>query len=593
MNRYYRAAGLFVISLFFFQCQKDVSFIGNPDPGIPNVVLPDPIKATLQGNITDENNKPAAGVGVTVGSATAVTDGSGYFRFTDAALDKNTSLVTAEKPGYFKGYRVFSATAGTNQIFIKLIKKTLAGIVTASSGGTATLPNGIKISLPAGGVVTALSGSAYSGNVNVYAAYIDPSAGDIAQTVPGSFVATNKNGKRVVLSSYGMLAVELESTAGEKLQIKAGSVASLTTPIPSSVLAAAPSSIAMWSVDDKTGIWKEEGTATKQGNNYVGDVKHFSFWNCDYPFDAVTLSLTVQTGGKMPLTYATVRVTKTSADSGAYSTYGYTDSLGQVKGYVPSNANLLVEVLDPCGVPIYSQSLPPLTQHKDLGVVIVSNATNSILTYKGRLLDCNAMPVTNGFALIKFNDVRRYALTDALGKFATTFIICPGTPATSELTGVDVGQQQQSTNTIVPITTTVTDAGDIATCGTSTVQYLNYTLDGVNFGITNMSPDSLLATTYPIGTGETETYFEGSHNRNLGSSITFTVRNISAPGTVPIHVLYPNLYNPITIIRPFDVTFTSFANTSGEFYEGSFAGQFSDSLTGTHNISSTFRVRRY
>ena len=230
MTRLYRAAVLLLFCIFFYQCQKDLGYYGLPDPGVPGVIASDPIKATLQGNIVDENEQPAPGVSITVGSKTVMTNGSGYFRITDASLDKNTSLVIADKAGYFKAYRVFAATSGTNQIVIKLIKKNLAGTITASSGGAATLSNGAKISLPANGVVVASSGSTYSGDVNMYAAYIDPKANDIAETVLGSFIENDKNGKRVILASYGMPAVELASPAGEKLQIKPGAVATLNIP---------------------------------------------------------------------------------------------------------------------------------------------------------------------------------------------------------------------------------------------------------------------------------------------------------------------------------------------------------------------------
>jgi hypothetical protein len=45
-------------------------------------------------------------------------------------------------------------------------------------------------------------------------------------------MADDKDAKRVFLTSYGMMAVELQSTAGERLQLKSGSTATLTSPIP-------------------------------------------------------------------------------------------------------------------------------------------------------------------------------------------------------------------------------------------------------------------------------------------------------------------------------------------------------------------------
>src|SRR5213075_2309428 len=186
MKRIYAAFVLIAISVVSFHCQRELSSANNGNGGATNNLSP--ITATLQGNITDENGQPAMGATIKVGNKTTTTNAHGYFRITNASLDKNASLVTAEKTGYFKAYRAFNATPGVNQVLIKLMRKTLTGTVTASSGGDVTLSNGSKISLPANGVVKS-SGGNYSGTINVYASYIDPTAQDIYKTVPGSFMA--------------------------------------------------------------------------------------------------------------------------------------------------------------------------------------------------------------------------------------------------------------------------------------------------------------------------------------------------------------------------------------------------------------------
>ena len=145
-----------LLSVFFFQCRKEVSYIGSGDQGVG---LPEPLTAHLQGNVLDENGQPAQDVMVTAGSKTSSTDEKGYFRLLSASLDKSASLVTAEKSGYFTAYRVFSATTGTNQVVIKLVKKILAGTISGSAGGEISLANGTKVTLPAGGVVGASNGS--------------------------------------------------------------------------------------------------------------------------------------------------------------------------------------------------------------------------------------------------------------------------------------------------------------------------------------------------------------------------------------------------------------------------------------------------
>lgn len=587
MNRFCRICILLFLSIFNFQCQKELSYIGSPDTGGFPVGTPDPVKANLQGNIIDENGQPAAGVTVEVGAMTIMTNEFGYFRINGASLDKKTSVVIAEKAGYFKGYRVFAATSGTNQVVIKLIKRNLAGSITASSGGTATLSNSAKISLPANGVVIASSGNTYLGDIKVYASYIDPRANDIAETVPGSFVANDNNGKRVVLSSFGMLAVELESESGEKLQIKSGAVATLTTPIPSSSLSSAPAKMALWYLDEQTGIWKEEGTATKQGNNYVGDVKHFSFWNWDYPYDAVSLSVTLHNDNGLPLVNVFVKVV--SADSSIRAcSYGYTDSLGQIAGFVPSGKNLIMEVDDPCYTSVYSKSLSPLNQNTDLGIITITNIASTVT---GTLSDCSGLPVKKGYVAINFNNIVRYAATDAAGKFATTFIICSGTSATAVIYGIDESSQQQSTTRTITVIAPLTDAGNITACGASAEQFINYTIDGTEYNITSAENDTITGFNFNMGELNNADFHGGKTSPGIGN-ISFTALEVSGKGKYPVSNLTLQNFRYVTIIQPTEVTLTSYANAAGEFYEGTLSGKFSDSSTAIHNISCTFKVRR-
>jgi hypothetical protein len=592
MKRIFTGIALLFVAVLFFQCQKELSHIGRPEA---RPAVPDPITAILQGNIIDENGQPEAGVLIKVGSQTATTDAKGYFRIRNAALDKYTSLVTAEKAGYFKAYRTFAATSGTNQVVIKLIPKTLTGTVDAATGGDVSLSNGAKVTLPANGIVKAAGGAAHSGTVNVYAAYIDPTASDIAERVPGSFMADDQNGSRVMLASYGMMAVELESTSGEKLQIKSGSKATLTTPIPSSIQSSAPATIPLWYVDETTGVWKEQGSATKQGSNYVGDVSHFSFWNCDINIPSINLSMTLKNSDGAPLVHARVKITRVNATGWNTQSYGWTDSLGQVSGLVPSNENLLLEVMDPCNLPIYSQNIGPFTTNTNLGTITVTNTGSSLVTFKGKLLNCSNAPVTNGYAIIYYGYTVRYAAVNATGDFSTTLLRCTGSPATADVLGVDAGALQQSNaNATVTIVAPVTDAGNISACGTATTEYINYIIDGTNYSLTSPG-DTLNTSRYQDSlTNEFVTNLTGRrlNSGTVGQFFSLSFRHANhAAGVYPAVSFSAANFWQNTLVSPFNVTITSYPATVGQFYEGSFTGSFIMSGV-THTTSGTFRVRR-
>jgi hypothetical protein len=588
MKRLYHVLLILIVSTISFKCQKELSN-GNVFTVQPNN-QPLPITATLQGNIIDENDQPAEGVLVSAGVKTATTNSHGYFRITDASLDKIASLVTADQPGYFKAYRTFSATSGVNQVVIKLIKKTLAGTVSATVGGNVSLLNGAKVSLPANGVNVA-TGGVYTGSINVYASYIDPTSTDIGKKVPGSFMGDDKNNNRGVLSSYGMLALVLESVTGEKLQIAPNSAATLTIPIPSSKISSAPATISLWYIDEASGIWKEQGTAKKTGSNYVGEVKHFSYWNADFNLPAVSFSAILKSPGGAPLsnTYVVIR---TVADSGGYA-HGYTDSLGQLGGLIPANMNLVLDVYDQCYHIAYSKNIGPFSSNTDLGTITIPNTTPSLFTIRGKLVNCSNGPVSNGYASMYVNNVLYNAGTNASGEFSIDILACSGTGQSFDIFGVDATTQQQGQTISIPTTGQVTNTGDIIACGTSTAQFINYTLDGKAFSISSLAGDSLSGVTYlfdSIYNSSNTTYISASSGNNF---FNFDFANASSTGVYAIGTLALKNYVNNTLINPFNVNITDFPQTIGGFYEGNFSGSFNnDSPQVKHNINCSFRILR-
>jgi hypothetical protein len=584
MRSSYRVLLLAITALLFYQCQKEISYTNNSG-GSGQVVAPNPLTANLQGNISDENDQPAANVTIKVGSQTVVTDSKGYFRINNASLDKNAALVRAEKTGYHTAFRSFSATSGTNQVAIKLVKKNLAGTIEATSGGEISISNGTKISLPANGITKASDNSNYTGTVQVFASYIDPTAADISSSVPGSFMADDKEGIRVFLNSYGMMAVELESPTGEKLQIKSGNAATLTSPIPSSVQSTAPATIALWYVDETTGLWKEEGTATKQGSNYVGTVTHFSFWNCDISVPAVTLSVTLTTSKGQPLVNTRVDI---KADKYG-ATSGYTDSLGQVKGLVPANAILTLSVKDNCGTSIYTKNIGAHSENVDLGVVTLDPNVPSIVTVQGKLINCSGGNVTKGYAIVTLDNWVHYARTDANGNFSTNYTVCNANLANVMVLGVDENAQQQGANSSFAVTAPTTDAGPVSACGISSAQYINYQVDATSY--TLIEADSLSAFTQAQNTTST-TYIDGMQ-MSTGNHLSFKFSHTAnAAGTYPMANMATQNFTNLTIVQPLNITVTNFPQSAGAFYEGSFSGQFRDASNVAHNITCAFRVRR-
>src|SRR6187401_90626 len=581
--------GTLIISLFILSCQKEAK-TDNPTPGggTGSVVNPTPVQGNVTGKVIDNNNNAVAGATVKAGSNTTTTDSRGLFRFNNIQLDKYSAVITVEKTGFFKGYRVFSASANnTNFVQLKLVPKTLIGSIDAAAGGSVSLPDNSKITLPASGVVVRSNSQSYTGSVKVYAAAIDPASADISQIVPGSVQGTDANNYRVVLTSFGMLAVELEGSNGEQLQIATGKTAKIRFTIPSSLRSTAPATIPLWSVDETTGLWKQEGNATKGTDYYEGDVSHFSFWNCDVSIPTIFLELNLKTvEGSLPFT--PVKITR--VNSGGAS-YGYNDSTGHVGGLVPKNEPLLLEVFSNCNQPVFSQNIGPYSSNTNLGTITVTIPPINYLQITGSAVNCSNQPVINGNAMIYY-DGHLYNKPISNGSFSLTVTRCSNSNATIEVVVVDNIGNEQSSIWSGSASSGTASTGTLSACGTSSVSFFNYTLDGTNYSLSTATADSFFVST-GNATSQPATLIMAFKKSQPNINIDFYTQG-GAVGTFPVMFMTANQYgdSSITLVTPFNVIFTSYGAV-GQFIEGSFTGQFREILNNNlHNVSATFRVRR-
>jgi hypothetical protein len=373
LSKFNRLAILAIsLTLLLVGCSKNMDTtepIPNPPGDGFGIPAPSPLRGDVSGQVLNENNIPVAGAEVLLGGSVYQTNAEGFFAMTNVNLDKYVSTITVNKAGYFKALRSFSATTGRNYLNIKLIPKTVSGTIDASSGGNVALSNGTQISFQGNGMIVKATGAAYTGTVRVSSAYIDPTRDDIASIVPGSFMAQDAT-NMYVLQSAGMIAVDLESTSGEPLQLASGKPATMRLPIPASLQASAPSQIDTWSLDDR-GIWKKEGTATKVGNNYELQASHFSFWNVDVPYNAIYLTLNVTNQNAQPLINTLVRLRIPNNSTWWSTTTGLTNSNGVVSGLVPANIGLEMSIHNgsfQCGSAFFTQNIGPFSSDTTLNI---------------------------------------------------------------------------------------------------------------------------------------------------------------------------------------------------------------------------------
>jgi hypothetical protein len=330
---------------------------------------------TVQGVITDVNNSAVSNATVTGGTATAATDASGKFTLSKVQFSNNAVLLTATKDGFFEGSKNFAVTNNAvSNARIQLIPKSVSGSFMATAGGNVTITGGGSVNFGSG-FVTASNGNAYSGNVSVSTTYLNPTNQNFSETVPGNLKAVSSLNQPGVLQSFGVVAVELNDASGNKLQLAQGKTATITFPIPAALLSKAPASIPLWYFDNTSGLWKQEGTAAKQGSNYVGVVNHFSFWNVGDIAGSINLTASFTDSARgTPFVNKLVTIIRLDSTSGgASATNGHTNNTGSVSGLVPVNELLILKVYGDCGTILYSKNIGPFSKDTILSAIKIYN----------------------------------------------------------------------------------------------------------------------------------------------------------------------------------------------------------------------------
>lgn len=588
----------------FIGCQKEIKYDLDNEIPPPSPEAPIWKTAGVTGQVIDANGMPVDAAEVKFGTSIKQTDKNGYFSFADASFSTGEAFITVKKAGYFNGSRTFFPRQGSNNYLkIQLNAFRLSGSVDAATGGEVELRGGMKIELPADGIVTK-NGAAYSGDVNLFATYLDPTANDVNERMPGDLRGVNTGGQQRTLKSLGMVAVELYSPSGQSLNIKTGSKAKLTFQIPSSLLNNAPSTVPLWYFNETTGLWIEEGIAIKQGSEYVGEVSHFTFWNVDIPSEFVKLSVKIAGPDNNPIAGAKVKLTSLLTESSAYD---FTDNTGYVVGAVPKGEQLKIEVFDNCNNIVLSNTIGPFATDTDLGSKQVGSKV-PLQTIYGTVTSCNGSPLASGVLQVLLSSNQSEFTIIENGKFSITFLSCSGA-TTAQAIAIDNDNEQQGNPVTISLDSISINAGQLQACGVAINTFLNITIDGVPQSWNNANSEVLMAyedTTYiyPNGDHDLVIVAGDTSNNQEPSGIYFQhpPGNLTAPASLLMSdgfwtVSTTGYKEYAAVDSSFKATVTQYGPI-GQFVEGNFNGQFYEynvngtGIRDTVTVNCTFRVRR-
>jgi hypothetical protein len=449
------------------------------------------------------------------------------------------------------------------------------GSFSSSNGGSIHV-EGSQVIFPADAISTA-SGEVYSGQVNLAAVPLYTSNPDLLSQMPGDLVGRDEDEQYRALGSFGMIAVELTDNNGNLLQVTPGKKVTIEFPIADAQQATAPSSIPLWYFDETKGFWVEEGEAIREGDKYVMEVGHFSFWNCDAPFDLITLtgSVVYSNGDPAEFVFVCVEVPGLNTSSG-----GLTDDEGIFEGKVPANQELIITVKDHNGCEILLSdpiTVGPFTENVTIPPITIDFQASELTTITGELVDCDGEPVEEGIVQVRWGNQTHYLYLDESNAFEYSFYNCDEGAVT--VIGYDYANEKES----LPITldhAPEIDFGTISVCEDLT-EYLIVHVDGQDIGfvlphIYLYSQQGDFTVIQGANLQDSSTYFYAViPGQGLG---TFTIDGTNGGGEVFLDLGFGNGGR----LNPGVFTFTYWGD-EGDFIQGTMEGTYIEINFGTQD----------
>ncbi|WP_418513858.1 carboxypeptidase-like regulatory domain-containing protein [Corallibacter sp.] len=485
---------LFVFTTVFYSCDDepvDPSILsqnsGEDTPDNLADFFGPQITTSITGRVFNESNQPLSGVLVSFGNETAFTDEKGVFSFVDATAYERLAYVKATRQGFVEASRSITPKEGVNLVEIMMLNMTPVASINSGEESTVVLTNGTSIIFD--GNFVNQQGASYTGQIDVFLKHLDPSNEDINKQMPGMLLGQTSSGAVRVLETYGMMAVELRGATGEELQLADGSTAQLTLPIVNGATNS-PNTIPLWYFDEVNGYWKEEGEATRQGNTYVGNVTHFSFWNWDYPYPSVYVCINLVDGDGAPLAYTPVNLYSPALNS--IGTYGFTNNEGQECGLVPQDDQMFLVIPNfDCNDGNFSTLIGPFETDENITIVVEELGivdSNFIAQFR----DCEGNAITNGYIEISLSiDDESYIFPITNGNISLNANYC-SLDASFSFQAVNLDTNETSEVITGSFINPTTDIGVVELCtqGASSISAVDDYMDGIEItsgiGATNV-----------------------------------------------------------------------------------------------------------
>lgn len=523
------------------------------DSFVTNTVVDEPIPTEsflyefgIFGLVVDEDGQTLDMASVVADGITLMSDENGYFEFEDLLAGDEGVYISAEKNGYIDGgVLVFPNEENTQQIRIVLIADNSSTLIDNSEGGVVNLEGGSQVIIPA-------NAFAEQNSVRVNAHFIPSSKENFSKVYPSAFVGIDKSEEIKHLNSIGAVVVEFVDENGNEVELNDNIDVTLRLPIPDGDW---PNTISLWSLDENSGYWIEESSATKVGDFYEGSVNHFSWWSACDPQDLVNVCFYVKTPEAEVAAGFEYFVLSWSENNPGFLA-GFTDEDGAFCGKVPEGVDLAVVILDECSNSLYDEVISLSLSDSEREIII--NSLPAEVLFEGTITRCDGTVVQDGYLGLSIGyDQVIVSIED--GAYSHTSYCGFQNGSEVEVLAVDKSDLSSANFSIAFDSEIETYTNDIALCETLET-FMNFRNVTTGEEIVLISCEALK--------NPTETVVVAKNPDNGGESVLLGIEGFEV-GTFGTSLLGPNVETALP--STFSTTITSYQAVGG-YVEGTFSG---------------------
>ena len=291
-----------------------------------------PTRNSFMGRVVDPRNTPVNGAQVRIpGRGAVLTDRKGEFSIRGVAATERLA-VSFSATGFMDTTRIYKVGVSSRGINTVIIWPRAAPVsLDARRGGKLTFPGG-TVNFPARALVDE-RGRTINGKVRVSFSALDVSDRRQLRSAPGDFTARMRDNSIRQLETFGVFEVFVEDVSGRRANLAPGRNATVELSIPQELRRRAPASVGLFSFDQNSGRWIEEGTIKRPPRQTSFEFLIHNImpvWNVDMPLDTTCITLKILKEDGTPAPVGT-RVEAEGVDYSGTSPTGYvTNSMGEV-----------------------------------------------------------------------------------------------------------------------------------------------------------------------------------------------------------------------------------------------------------------------